>query len=83
MANVSMPILDSDFLRHNHLLVDVAGSHLLDSSILEYIPAVSSSSANNKSDLYTALLSTPDLLSEYPDVISFKVFFTTYSKHSV
>ena len=68
LANVSMPILDSDFLRHNHLLVDVAGSHLLDSSILEYIPAVSSSSANNKSDLYTALLSAFD-----------REFFVAYS----
>ena len=60
LANVSMPILDSDFLCHNHLLVDVAGSRLLDSSTLEYIPAVSSISANNKSDLCTALLSTPE-----------------------
>ena len=50
LANVSMLILGSDFLRHNHLLVDVAGSRLLDSSTLESIPAVSSSSANNKSD---------------------------------
>ena len=50
LANFSMPILGSDFLRHNHLLVDVAGSRLLDSSTLESIPAVSSSSANNKSD---------------------------------
>ncbi len=35
LANVSTPILGSDFLRHNHLLVDIAGSHLLDSSTLE------------------------------------------------
>ena len=34
LANVSTPILGSDFLRHNHLLVDVAGSRLLDSSTL-------------------------------------------------
>ena len=87
LANVSMPILSSDFLRHNHLLVNVAGSCLFDSSTLESIPTVSSSSASNKSDLYTALLSTSDefydLLSKYPDVISSKVFFTTDPKHSV
>ena len=87
LANVSMPILGSDFLRHNHLLVDVAGSRLLDSSTLEPIPAVSSGSSSSKSDLYAALLSTPeefrDLLSEYPDVVSSKGFFTSDPKHKV
>ena len=86
-ANVSMPILGSDFLRHKHLLVDVAGSRLLDSSTLESIPAISSSSSNSRSDLYTALLFTPEefrgLLSKYPDVICSKGFFTTDPKHSV
>ena len=60
---------------------------LLDSSTLESIPTVSSSEANSKSDLYTALLSNPekfrDLRSEYPDVASSKGFFTTDPKHSV
>ena len=72
LVNVSMPILGSDFLPQNHLL---------DSSTLESILAVSSSSSNSESDLYTALLSTPeefrDLLSEYPDVVSSKDLFTT------
>ena len=53
---------------------------LLHSSTLESIPAILSSSS-------TALLSTPeefrDLLSEYPDVVSSKGFFTTDPKHSV
>jgi len=87
LANVSTPILGSDFLRHNHLLVDVAGSRLLDSSTLEPIPAASSNSVNSKSGLYAALLSTPeefrDLLSEYPDVVSSKGFFTTDPRHPV
>ena len=78
LVNVSMPILGSDFLRHNHLL---------DSSTLESIPDISSSEVKSKSDLYTALLSTPeefrDLLSKYPDVVSSKGFFTTDPKHSV
>ncbi len=30
LADVSMPILGSDFLRHHHLLVDVARARLLD-----------------------------------------------------
>ena len=87
LVNVSMPILGSDFLRHNHLLVDVAGSHLLDSSTLESIPDISSSEVKSKSDLYTALLSTPeefrDLLSKYPDFVSSKGFFIMDPKHSV
>ena len=78
LANVSTLILGSDFLLHNHLLVDVSGSRLLDSSTLEPIPAVSTNSVNSKSGLYAALLSTPeefrDLLSKYPDVVSFKGF---------
>ena len=35
LADVSMPILGSDFLRHHHLLVDVAGARLLDAATLE------------------------------------------------
>jgi len=75
LANVSMSLLGSYFLCCNHLLVDIAGSCLLDSYTLESIPAILSSSSNSSSDLYTALLSTPEefryLLSEYPD----KVFY--------
>ena len=78
LVNVSMPILGSDFLRHNHLL---------DSSTLESIPDISSSEVKSKSDLYTALLSTPeefrDLLSKYPDFVSSKGFFIMDPKHSV
>ena len=79
-CNISMPILGLDFLGHDHLLVDAAGSYLLDSSILESIPALSSNSSNSSSDLYTALLSTSeefcDFLSKYPDVVSSKGFST-------
>ena len=42
ITDVSMPMFGSDFLHHHHLLVDVAGSHLLDASTLEPIPTVSS-----------------------------------------
>ena len=87
LADVSMPILGSDFLRHFHLLVDVAGSRLLDAATLEPIPAVSSSSSNSKSHLYAALISTPqefrDLLAEYPDVVSAKGFSSSKPKHQV
>ena len=87
LANLSMPILDSDFLCHNHLLVDVAGSCLFDFATLESIPLISSSSSNNSSDLFTAFLSTPeefcDLLSKYPDVISSRGFLAADPKYPV
>ena len=85
MEDVSVPILGSNFLRHFHLLVDVAGSCLLEATTLEPLPAVSSSSSNIKSHLYTALISTPqefrDLLAEYPDVVSAKGFSSSKPKH--
>ena len=87
LADVSMPILGSDFLRHHHLLVDVAGSLLLDAASLEPIPAVSSVPTGSDSKLYTALLSTSeefrDLLAEYPEVISSKGFSASVPKHPV
>ena len=87
LADVSMPILGSDFLRHHHLLVDIAGSCLLDASSLEPIPAISSVPTGSDSKLYTALLSTSeefrDLLAEYPDVISSKGFSASVPKHPV
>ena len=82
-----MPILGSDFLCHHHLLVDVAGSRLLDASSLEPIPTVSPVPTGSDSKLYTALLSTTeefrDLLAEYPDVIFSKGFSATVPKHPV
>ncbi len=61
LADVSMPILGSDFLRHHHLLVDVASARLLDAATLEAIPAVSSNCKPGKqSELYAALLSTTE-----------------------
>ena len=84
LADVSMPILGSDFLRHHHLLVDIAGARLLDASTLEPIPAVSPLNPGNRSDLYAALLSTTeefrDLLAEFPDVVSSKGFSTSVPK---
>ena len=53
-----MHIHGSDFLPHNHLLVTVAGSYLLDASTLEPIPIVSSVPTSKPSELYAALLST-------------------------
>ena len=55
---ISMHIHGSDFLHHHHLLVKVAGSHLLDASTLEPIPIVSSVPTSKPSELYLALLST-------------------------
>ena len=82
-----MLILGSDFLPHHHLLVDRAGSRLLDASTLEQIPAVFSMPASKTSELYAALLSTSeefrDLLAEYLDVISSKGFSAAVPKHLV
>ena len=82
-----MLILGSDFLRHHHLLVNIAGSRLLDASSLEPIPGVSPVPTGSSSKLYTALLSTleefRDLLAEYPDVIFYKGFSATVPKHPV
>ena len=87
LADISMPILGADFLCKHCLLVDVAGSRLLDASSLEPIPTVSSVPANTKSQLYTALLSTTeefqDLLAEYPDVVSSKGFSASTPKHPI
>ena len=62
-----MLILGSDFLPHHHLLVDRAGSRLLDASTLEQIPAVFSMPASKTSELYAALLSTSE---EFRDLLS-------------
>lgn len=66
------------------IIVFLTGSCLLDASTLEPIPAIFST-PNSKSQLYTALLSTPeeffDLIAEYPDAVSSKGFSSTVSKH--
>ena len=67
------------------IIVDLTGSCLLDASTLEPIPAISST-PNSKSQLCTALLSTPeeflDLIAEYPDAVSSKGFSSTVPKHT-
>ena len=37
LAPVSTPILGADFLQHNHLLVDIAGGRVLESSTLNSV----------------------------------------------
>ena len=73
LAQVDRPILGADFLRANGLIVDLQGSQLLDSSTMSPLPASTSSPASSTSQLYTALLSTPDvvrdLLAEFPDIV--------------
>ncbi len=81
-----MPILGSCFLRHHHLLVDVAGSCLSDASTLEPIPAASSLGKPGKhSELYAASTKEEfrDLLAEYPDVISSVGFSAADTKYPV
>ena len=86
-VDVSLPILESDFLGHHHLLVHVAGACLLDAATLEPIPPVPSTKPGKHSELYATLLSTSeefrDLLAEYPDIISSKDFSAAVPKHQV
>ena len=60
LANICMPILGSDFLRHNHLLVDVAGSRLLNSWNL-YLAVSSSSCQQQLRSLHTSQISGPEM----------------------
>ena len=86
LAPVSTPILGADFLRHHHLLVDMAGRRVLESSTLNGV-GESLSSSDDPGFLRAALLSTPEcireLLSEYPDVLSSDGFTASPPRHSV
>ena len=75
LANVSMPILWLDFLCSiiSWLIFQVPAS---------LTPAISSSSSNSSSNLYTALLSWGSSV-WIPRCVSSKGFFTTDPKHSV
>ena len=76
LAPVSVPILGADFLRHHHLLVDVAGGRLFEPS--DPLPPgdslpTASAPASQEFPLRANLLSTPqaiqDLLHEFSDVV--------------
>ena len=73
LALVSASILGAEFLRHNHLLVDIAGGRVLESSTLNSV-GESFLSSEDPGFLRAALLSTPEcipeLLSDFPDVLS-------------
>ena len=75
-CNTSMPILGSDFLGHNHLLVDVAGSYLLDSSTLPFhltqTTAAQISTQLFSLPLRSSVISCPSARMKYPP----RVFFT-------
>ena len=62
LAKVDRSILGAEFLWANGLIVDLQGSQLLDSSTLSPLPASTSSPVTSTSQLYTALLSTPDVV---------------------
>ena len=87
LAPVTVPILGADFLRHHHLLVDVAGRRVLDSSSLSAVGEVFSSSPESSEVLHAALLATPssicDLLTEFPDVLSSDGFTAAPPKHGI
>ena len=86
LAPVSTPILGADFLRQHHLLVDMAGRRVLESSTLNSV-GESFSSSDDPGFLRAALLSTPEcireLLSEYPDVLSSDGFTASPPRHGV
>ena len=90
LAPVTVPILGADFLRHFHLLVDMAGQRVLDASSLCPI-GINSASPSESGTLRATLLTTPEpirqLLAEYPDVLSSDGFsaspwdFPPYQNH--
>ena len=61
LAPVSAPILGADFLRQHHLLVDMAGRRVLESSTLNSI-GESFPSSEDPGFLRAALLSTPECI---------------------
>ena len=86
LAPVSAPILGADFLRHNHLLVDMAGGRVLESSSLNSV-GESFLSSDDPGFLRAALLSTPkcirELLSDFPDFLSSDGFTASPPCHEV
>ena len=86
LAPVSTPIIGADFLRHNHLLVDIAGGRVLESSTLNSV-GESFVPSEDPGFLRAALLSTPkcicELLLEFPDVLSSDGFTASPPRHGV
>ena len=86
LAPVSAPILGADFLRHHHLLVDMAGGRVLESSSLSNV-GESFLSSDDPGFLRAALLSTPEcireMLSDFPDVLSSDGFSASPPRHEV
>ncbi len=86
LAPVSAPILGADFLRHHHLLVDMAGGRVLESSSLSNV-GESFMSSDDPGFLRAALLSTPEcireMLSDFPDVLSSDGFSASPPRHEV
>ena len=83
LAPVSVPNLSFDFLHHHALLVDAARGCVLDADSLDVLSVVSSSSDLFCAHLQTAPREIRQLLSEYPDILSFKGFSASTLKHSV
>ena len=90
LAPVSVPILGADFLRHHHLLVDVAGGRLFEPS--DPLPPgdslpTASAPASQEFPLRANLLSTPqaiqDLLHEFSDVVYSDKLPATQPCHNV
>ena len=86
LALVSASILGADFLWHNHLLVDIAGGRVLESSTLNSVRE-SFLSSEDPGFLRAALLSTPEcipeLLSDFPDDLSSDGFTASPPWHGV
>ena len=86
LAPVTVPILGADFLRHFHLLVDMAGQRVLDASTLRIIGS-NSATASESNTLRATLLSTPEpirqLLAKYPDVLSSDGFSAAPPRHGI
>ena len=85
LATVSVPIGGADYLHHHNLLLDVANQKVFRSSS----PDSHCHSVNLFSDAFLKLCSSPlyscisNLLSEFPDVLSYDGFTASLPCHQV
>jgi hypothetical protein len=75
LANVQFPILGIDFLRHYHLVVDAAGTQVVDARSMRAFPAASTVSQwTGRRGVFSCIGGTPppfrQLLVDYQDVLN-------------
>ena len=83
LAQVSVPILGADFLRHHNFMLKVANQKVLSNSSPGSPVILLSSSLPTSSSLHAALQSVSDLLLEFPYVLSSDGFTASPTRHPI